>query len=261
MPSNNDVVIRVEGVSKRYMLRGVGAKHLKTALLTLPRLLLNGQGRQEFWALKDVSFRLNRGDGIGLVGPNGSGKSTLLRIIASITTPTSGKVTTDGRVSALLDLGSGFHPQISGRDNALLNGVLLGLTIEEARDVLPKIIEFSELGDFIDQPMHTYSSGMQMRLGFSVAVHVQPEILLVDEVLAVGDAEFQSKCFTHMERLRESGVTIVMASHDLTTIQRYTDSAILLEHGQVVMEGKPEQVLHSYLTRVFGRSEAAGTTS
>jgi ABC-2 type transport system ATP-binding protein/lipopolysaccharide transport system ATP-binding protein len=147
---------------------------------------------------------------------------------------------------------------VSGRENALLNAVLLGLSLEEARAALPAIIEFSELGEFIDEPMRTYSSGMYVRLGFSVAVHVKPEILLVDEVLAVGDAEFQKKCFDHMTKLRASGVTIVMASHDLPSLQRYTDRVMLLEHGQVVLEDRPAQVIHAYLLRVFGDEAPTG---
>ena len=248
----------LEQVSKRYFLRAGGARELKTALLSLPAHLLNRGARQAFWALRDVSLTVARGECVGVVGPNGSGKSTLLRVIAGISNPTSGRVITNGRVSALLELGAGFHPQISGRDNALLNAVLLGLRLDEAREALASITAFSELGDFIDQPMRTYSSGMYVRLGFAVAVHVRPEILLVDEVLAVGDAEFQSKCFAHMEKLRHDGVTVVIASHDLPSVQRYADRAILLEHGRVVLEGEPAKVLHDYLTRVFGPAPAAG---
>ena len=259
MPSEDAPAVTVEQVSKRYFLRGKHGTSLKTALLTLPGLLLNGRARHEFWALQDLSFTVQRSECLGLIGPNGSGKSSLLRIIAQITPPTQGRVTTNGRVSALLELGAGFHEQLTGRENALLNAVLLGLRRQEAREMLPEIIAFSELGDFIDQPMHTYSSGMYMRLGFAVAVHVRPEILLVDEVLAVGDAEFQSKCYTHMERLREAGVTIIMASHDLTAIQRYTDRVLLLEQGRIALEGKPANVLHEYLIRVFGAKEATGT--
>ena len=178
--------------------------------------------------------------------------------MAGISQPTSGQVTTEGRVSALLELGSGFQPLLSGRENAILNAVLLGLNIQEARDALPAIIQFSELGSFIDQPMQTYSSGMFMRLGFSVAIHVEPEILLVDEVLAVGDAEFQSKCYPRLEQLREAGVTVVMASHDLAAVQRYTERALLLKEGRICMEDKPAQVLHTYLTGVT--TPVAGTT-
>ncbi len=257
MRSEEAVAVKAEHVSKRYFLRGGRTRDLKRALLTLPVLLFNGRPRHAFWALQDVSLTLRPGECLGIVGANGSGKSTLLRVLARISLPTSGRVVTNGRVSALLELGAGFEQQITGRENALLNAVLLGLSLREARAVLPQIIEFSELGEFIDQPMRTYSSGMFVRLGFAVAVHVRPEILLVDEVLAVGDADFQSKCFAHMEKLREDGVTIVLASHDLPSIQRYTDKAMLLEHGRTVLEGKPAEIVHAYLTRVFGSASEA----
>ena len=258
MPSEQAPAVQVDRLSKRYFLRGGRAQELKAALLSLPRLLRNGRQGHDFWALRDISFTLSRGECLGVAGPNGSGKSTLLRILARITRPTSGQITTNGRVSALLELGAGFEPQISGRENALLNAVLLGLSLKEARAVLPEIVAFSELGDFIEQPMRTYSSGMFVRLGFAVAVHVRPEILLVDEVLAVGDAEFQSKCFAHMQRLREDGVTIIFASHDLPSLQRYTDRVMLLEQGRTVLEGTPAEVVHAYLARVFGPASRTG---
>lgn len=258
MPSNDGPAVIVEGVSKYYSLQRVRAGDLKTTVLTLPAMLLKRSPREMFWALRDISVTLGHGESLGIAGPNGSGKSTLLRLMAGISPPSSGRIVTNGRVSAILDLGAGFHPRISGRENAILNAVLLGLSTKQAQQALPSIIEFSELGDFIDQPMRTYSSGMYVRLGFAVAVHVQPEILLVDEVLAVGDAEFQSKCYGHIDGLRRNGVTIVMASHDLQSIQRYTDRAILLDHGAVIADGKPAQVIHQYLTRVFGAEKAAG---
>ncbi len=258
MRSERDVAVEVDQLSKRYFLRGGRAQELKGMFLNLPGLLTNGRrAGHEFWALRDISFTLRRGECLGVAGPNGSGKSTLLRVLAGITKPTSGTLELHGRVSALLELGAGFHPQITGRENALLNAVLLGLSMREARGVLPEIIEFSELGEFIDQPMRTYSSGMYVRLGFAVAVYVMPEILLVDEVLAVGDAEFQSKCFGHMDKLRQAGVTVVFASHDLPSLQRYTDRVMLLEHGRPVLEGKPAEVLHQYLVRVFGPTAKA----
>ena len=257
MRSDLTPAVALENVSKRYLLRSGGrAQELKAAVLSLPSLLLNGGPRHEFWALRDLSLTVARGDCLGIVGKNGSGKSTLLRVVAGISRPSSGRLITNGRVSALLDLGAGFHPQITGRENALLNAVLLGLSLREARQALPSIIEFSELGEFFDQPMRTYSSGMYVRLGFAVAVHVRPEILLVDEVLAVGDAEFQSKCFAHMEQLRRDGVTVLIASHDLPSVQRYADRAVLLEHGQIALDGPPAKVLHEYLSRVFGPEPA-----
>jgi len=255
---SSDAALILEGLSKRYVLRAGRAQQLKTAVLSLPALIFDRQPRNSFWALQDISCTVGRGESLGIAGPNGSGKSTLLRVLAGITKPSSGRLIINGRVSALLELGAGFHPQITGRDNALLNAVLLGLSLKEARAVLPGIIEFSELGDFIDQPMRMYSSGMYVRLGFAVAVFVRPEILVVDEVLAVGDAEFQSKCFGHMERLRAEGVTVVFASHDLPSLQRYTDRVMLLEHGRTIMEGRPAEVIHAYLTRVFGPTAKAG---
>ncbi len=260
MPSS-DLALLAESVSKRYVLRAGGAQQLKAALLSLPTQVLNREPANSFWALQDISFTVRRGESLGIAGPNGSGKSTLLRLLGSITTPTSGNLVINGRVSALLELGSGFHPPLTGRANALLNAVLLGLTLDEAREALPSIIAFSELGDFIDQPMRMYSSGMYVRLGFAVAVHVRPEFLVVDEVLAVGDAEFQSKCFGHMQRLREAGVTVVFASHDLPSLQRYTDRMMLLEHGRTVLEGRPAEVIHTYLTRVFGPTAKAASAT
>ena len=185
---SNDTVIALEGISKRYYLRAQRPEDIKTTVLHLPSFLKRGNAGQAFWALDEVSFSVKRGESMGVIGPNGSGKSTLLKIMADLAPPTRGKVEVAGRISALLELGAGFHPQITGRENAILNAVLLGLTRKEAQEALPDIIAFSELGNFIDEPMRTYSSGMYVRLGFSVAVHVTPDVLLVDEVLAVGDA-------------------------------------------------------------------------
>jgi len=244
-----DVAIAFDDVSKHYSLSlQKEATDIKTALLHLPKFLSNA--RRPFVALDNVTLRVRRGESLGIIGPNGSGKSTTLRVMAGIAPPTSGTVAVNGRVSALLELGSGFHPRISGRENAVLNAVLLGLTLREARDVLPQIIEFSELGDFIDQPMRTYSSGMFFRLGFAVAVHVQPEILLIDEVLAVGDAEFQKKCMDHIHGLRKQGVTLVLVTHDMMNLPMFCDRGILIEHGQITDEGTPQQVVHNYLSRV-----------
>lgn len=251
MPSDigGDIAIAFENVSKHYSLSlQKEATDFKTLLLHLPRFVSGA--RRPFAALDGVDLRVKRGESLGIIGPNGSGKSTTLRVMSRITPPTSGNVIVNGRISALLELGSGFHPQISGRENAILNAVLLGLTLQEAREVLPAIIEFSELGDFIDQPMRTYSSGMFFRLGFAVAVHVDPEILLIDEVLAVGDAEFQKKCMDHIHGLRKQGVTLVLVTHDMLSLPKFCDRGILLEHGKVTDEGTPQQVVHNYLRRV-----------
>jgi ABC-type polysaccharide/polyol phosphate transport system ATPase subunit len=245
----SDIAIAFQGVSKHYSLAlQKQATDVKTMLLHLPRFL--STARRPFVALDNVDIDVHRGESLGIIGPNGSGKSTTLRVMARITPPTSGHVVTNGRISALLELGSGFNPQISGRENAVLNAVLLGLTLQQARDVLPDIIAFSELGEFIDQPMRTYSSGMSFRLGFAVAVHVQPEILLIDEVLAVGDAEFQKKCLGHIERLRRDGVTLVLVTHDMLSMPKFCDRAVLLERGKITDEGAPQAVVHGYLARV-----------
>ncbi len=244
-----EVAIAFDNVSKHYSLSlQKQATDFKTMLLHLPRFISNA--RRPFVALDSVSLQVRRGESLGIIGPNGSGKSTTLRVMSRITPPTSGTVTVRGRVSALLELGSGFHPQITGRENAVLNAVLLGLTLREARAVLPEIIAFSELGDFIDQPMRTYSSGMFFRLGFSVAVHVEPEILLIDEVLAVGDAEFQKKCMDHIHGLRRQGVTLVLVTHDMLSLPMFCDRGILIERGKITDEGTPQQVVHNYLSRV-----------
>jgi ABC-type polysaccharide/polyol phosphate transport system ATPase subunit len=246
---DRDVAIAFDRVSKHYSLSlQKQATDFKSMVLHLPRFISGA--RRPFVALDDVTLSVRRGESLGIIGPNGSGKSTTLRVMAKITPPTSGAVTVNGRVSALLELGSGFHPRITGRENAVLNAVLLGLTLHEAREVLPAIIAFSELGDFIDQPMRTYSSGMFFRLGFAVAVHVQPEILLIDEVLAVGDAEFQKKCMDHIHGLRRGGVTLVLVTHDMMSLPQFCDRGILIEQGRISDEGTPQQVVHNYLARV-----------
>jgi len=250
MRSDELDVITLEHVSKRYYLRSQRPQELKTAVLHLPSFLRTDHKRRPFWALDDISLNIRRGESIGVIGPNGSGKSTLLRIVADLARPTTGTVLVNGRISALLELGAGFHPQITGRENAILNAVLLGLTRKEADERLPEIIAFSELGDFIDQPMRTYSSGMYIRLGFAVAVHVKADVLLVDEVLAVGDTEFQQKCFSHIEKLRAEGVTIVLVSHDLGSVTRFCDRAVLLQHGRIQIDGESQPVVHEYLSRI-----------
>ena len=250
-PYNEQAVITLENVSKRYFLYPQRVRELKKAILHLPTFLKASRARQPFWALRDVSLTIRRGESVGIIGPNGAGKSTLLRIVSRLAPLTKGKLAVRGRISPLLELGAGFHPQINGRENAVLNAVLLGLSRKEAQEKLPEIVEFSELGNFIDQPMRTYSSGMYVRLGFAVAVHVRPEILLVDEVLAVGDAEFQRKCFDHIEKLRQEQVTIVLVTHDLESVKRFCDRAVLLNHGAIAVEGEPQEVVDEYLSSHF----------
>jgi ABC-type polysaccharide/polyol phosphate transport system ATPase subunit len=241
--AETDLALNLSDIHKSFRLTGHKANEVKTALLH--------PGRQRapadvFQALRGVSLEVPRGQSLGIIGSNGSGKSTLLRIMAGITTPSAGTVEVQGRVAALLELGAGFHGQISGRENAVLNAVLLGLSLAEARERLDAMIAFAELESFIDEPMRTYSMGMFFRLGFAVAVHVNPEVLLVDEVLAVGDADFQQKCFEHIEGLRRSGVTIVIVSHDLPQVERFTDRVVLMARGEIVADGEPGAIIRRY---------------
>jgi ABC-type polysaccharide/polyol phosphate transport system ATPase subunit len=208
---------------------------------------LRQTNRTAFWALQDVTFDVRVGETVGIIGPNGSGKSTLLYVMLGISPPTSGVVTTKGRIAGLLELGAAFHQDASGRDNAYLSALFLGLPKEEVERKLPEIIEFAGLEQFIDQPIRTYSTGMRMRLGYSVAVHVRPDILLVDEVLAVGDADFQEKCFEHFAQLKQQSTTIVLVSHDLSAIQALADRVILIEHGKVMRDGDPVTVCEQYV--------------
>lgn len=204
-----------------------------------------------FWALQDVSFSVPRGASFGIIGRNGAGKSTLLKILAGITAPTRGRVTISGRVAPLIEVGSGFHPELTGRENVFLSGAILGMRRREIAANLASIIEFAGVGPFIDTPVKWYSSGMYVRLGFAIAAHLQPEVLLVDEVLAVGDAEFQLKCLERIRNLRAQGVTIIFISHDLTTVEQLCDEAILLEKGEVATSGEPSGVVAQYHRRLI----------
>ncbi len=235
--------ITVSGVSKRFRLERNRPSSLKEAVLRLGR----NKDVDDFWVLRDVDFHIEPGTFFGLIGHNGSGKSTLLRLMANIHRPTAGEITTEGRMSALLELGSGFHPDLTGRENVFLNGAMLGLTRKHMAEAMEDIIEFSGIGDFIDEPVKIYSSGMYVRLGFAVAVNVDPEILLVDEVIAVGDEEFQRRCMDHMHRLRENGTTIVLVSHDAALMRRLCDRVGWLDHGRLVEVGDPDHVIDAYL--------------
>jgi ABC-type polysaccharide/polyol phosphate transport system ATPase subunit len=239
--------VTLDGVSKSYNLSGPSRWAVQDVILHPKRVARQLTAKRPFWALKDITLQVPHGQILGIIGPNGSGKSSLLRILAGISPPSSGSVHIDGSYGALLELGAGFHPGVTGRQNAYLNALFMGLSKAEANAALPAIIEFSELGDFIDQPMRTYSSGMYLRLGFSVAIHVHPDILIVDEVLAVGDASFQEKCFAHFRGLKERGITVVLVTHNLDTLVTFADRVVMLEHGEVKHDGDPEEVVAKYI--------------
>ena len=211
--------------------------------------------KESFAALKDVSFQVTQGEAVGIIGNNGSGKSTLLKVIAGITKPTYGKVTTRGKISALIELGAGFHPEISGKENIYINGIMLGLSRKEINQKLDDIIKFAELEDFINSPVKTYSSGMFMRLGFSIAVNVNPEILLIDEVLAVGDESFAHKCLDKMMDFRRRKKTIILVTHMLGMVEKFCDRALWLKNGMIHAMGKPKLVTDAYLMDVASEEE------
>jgi lipopolysaccharide transport system ATP-binding protein len=210
----------------------------------------------DFWALRDINFRVEKGEVFALLGPNGSGKSTLLQIISGILQPTSGRVLRAGRIAALLELGAGFNPEFSGRDNVFLNGEIMGLSRREMEKAFPRIEAFAEIGQFIDRPVKEYSSGMYVRLAFSTAIHVDPEILIVDEALAVGDAIFSSRCIQKFEELRQRNVTVLLVSHDLGLIKRLADRAAFMLDGRIVMQGTPKDAVNQYVGFVLDRERA-----
>ena len=237
--------VELRGVSKAFVLRRNPGRHLKVRVLALVHRRQREE-RELFWALRDVDLTVRRGECMGLIGANGSGKSTLLRIIAGIFVPTTGYVTVHGMVTPMIELGVGFHPDLSGRENVYLNTSLHGLSRRETDEIYDSIVEFSELAEFMDLPIKNYSTGMNARLGFSVAANLQPDILLVDEVLAVGDERFKQKCFARMDEVRRRGTTIILVSHDLATVQRMCDRACLLVEGRLELEGEPNKAITRY---------------
>jgi ABC-type polysaccharide/polyol phosphate transport system ATPase subunit len=242
--------IELAHVSKIY--RRYGGKQfatLKSALLQRS-IMRDLQPSETFPALNDVSFTVPRGSTFGVIGRNGSGKSTALKLVAGITKPTSGTLRVTGRISALIELGAGFHPEISGRENVFINGIMLGLTKREIQKRFDAIVDFAELREFIDAPVKTYSSGMYMRLGFAVAINVDPDVLLVDEVLAVGDEGFTHKCLDKFSEFRRRGKTILLVTHSLNLIERFCDEAVWLDAGRKTAEGDPKRVVDAYLTKV-----------
>jgi lipopolysaccharide transport system ATP-binding protein len=251
------VAITAEGVSKRYRIGELQSAYgtLRDSLSTGARRLLRFEHRpheQDMWALKDVSFELGEGGVLGVIGRNGAGKSTLLRILTRITSPTEGRVTIRGRVGSLLEVGTGFHPELTGAENVYLNGSVLGMKRKEIAQKFPDIVEFAGVEQFIDTPVKRYSSGMSVRLAFAVAAHLEPEILLVDEVLAVGDAEFQRRCLGRMEDMSQSGRTVVFVSHQMQALSQLCDRAIQLEKGRIVNDGPAGEVVANYLQSVGG---------
>lgn len=239
---HEDTIIRFENVSKRFKK---GQKLLlKEALLDIFKF----QSPDYFWALKDVSFKVGKGETLGIIGKNGSGKSTIMKLMAQVIVPTKGKVNVKGRIAPLIELGAGFHPELSGRENIYINGAILGLTKEQINYRLNQIIEFSELEEFIDTPVKHYSSGMYVRLGFAIAVHTDPQILLIDEILAVGDVSFQEKCYKKLSSFKRDGVTIIFISHSLQLVKQFCDRVILLEDGHVKSTGSPDQVIKEYIS-------------
>lgn len=242
-------IIEVRNLSKKYILGErqpyYSLRDTLSSLVTLP-FKKDKLQRDEFWALKDVSFEINEGDVVGVIGRNGAGKSTLLKILSQITLPTEGEIKLRGRVASLLEVGTGFHPELTGRENVYLNGAILGMKRWEINKKFNEIVEFAEIEKFLDTPVKHYSSGMYMRLAFSVAAHLEPEILIVDEVLAVGDSQFQKKCLGKMSDVSKQGRTIIFVSHNLSAIESLCTKAMLLSNGKIAVEGSPLTVLNTY---------------
>ena len=238
--------ISVENVSKKFRLFNSHKERLMELLHPF-----NRKYHREFWALKDINFIVEKGSTVGILGRNGSGKSTLLQIIASVMKPTSGAVKIDGKISALLELGAGFNPELTGRSNVLFNGAIMGYSGEEMKERVRLIEEFADIGDYIDQPVKFYSSGMFIRLAFAAAINVSPDILIIDEALAVGDAKFQQKCYKKFIEFQEEGKTILFVSHSADSIVRHCDHAVLLENGGVFAQGKPKDVINTYHEILF----------
>lgn len=265
----SDVVIRAEHLSKHYRLGSIGAKTLSADLNRRWAKLRgkadpltkigqrdkvrgadqHGNSRDELWALKDISFEVNRGEVLGIIGRNGAGKSTLLKILSRVTAPTSGEVRVKGRIASLLEVGTGFHPELTGRENIFLNGAILGMTKPEIKKKFEEIVAFSEIDQFIDTPVKRYSSGMYVRLAFAVAAHLDPEVLVVDEVLAVGDAAFQRKCIGKMGEVARGGRTVLFVSHNMGVVSSLTQKCLYLEGGSVTALGESREIVEMYLKR------------
>lgn len=264
----DDVLVRVDGIGKKYHIRHQQPERynaLRDVIADRFRAIFRSDRRREaeppavedFWALKDVSFEVKHGEVLGIIGRNGAGKSTLLRILSRITEPTEGRVELNGRVASLLEVGTGFHPELTGRENIYLNGSILGMTRAEIKSKFSEIVAFAEVEKFLDTPVKRFSSGMHVRLAFAVAAHLEPEILIVDEVLAVGDAEFQTRCLGKMSEVAAGGRTVLFVSHNMTAVQALCGSAVLLEGGKLLGRGPVEEVLRQYMA--FARPSASAS--
>jgi lipopolysaccharide transport system ATP-binding protein len=258
----NDIAIQVSNLSKCYQIYDSPRDRLKQFVVPRLQRIAGKAPKQyfrEFWALKDVSFEVKKGETVGIIGRNGSGKSTLLQMICGTLTPTSGSVETNGRIAALLELGSGFNPEFTGRENVYMNASVLGLNKEEIDARFDDIAAFADIGDFIEQPVKTYSSGMMMRLAFSVAINVEPEILIVDEALSVGDELFQRKCFSRLEAIRSAGTTILFVSHSGSQIVELCDRAVLMDAGEKLAAGSPKQIVGLYQKLLYAPADKRET--
>jgi len=244
MPST-DPVIRLENVTQHFR---VIHERPDTVRELFSKLFRNRSSYHDFEAVKNVSFDVPHGQAVGIIGRNGSGKSTLLKIIAGVYRPTTGKVTVNGTLAPLIELGAGFHHELTGRENILLNGLLMGYSKRDMMERQQAIIDFADVGEFIDAPVKQYSSGMYMRLAFAVAIEVDPQILVLDEILAVGDMGFQQKCFERIRRFRESGKTILLVTHDMSNVQEHCERAILIDRGSVIADGRPDEAIAMYKT-------------
>jgi lipopolysaccharide transport system ATP-binding protein len=264
---SSEIAIKVEGLSKCYHIYDKPHDRLKQSLYPRVQRIVGKHPKQyfrEFWALKNISFEIKKGETVGIIGRNGSGKSTLLQLICGTLNPTSGSIQTNGRIAALLELGSGFNPEFTGRENVYMNAAVLGLSKQEIDAHYDDIVAFADIGDFIDQPVKTYSSGMMVRLAFAVQAQVSPDILIVDEALAVGDAKFQAKCFDQLKRLKDSGTSILLVTHSSEQIVTHCTSALLLESGNALEVGQPRSVVNRYMDLLFGKekkSDAANLAS
>lgn len=242
MTNSLQVTIAIDHVSKRYFKQGQ-----RTLKEMLHDLFIHREKPGTFlWALRSVNLAVEKGTTYGVIGPNGSGKSTLLKLIAGVTQPTSGDVQVSGRIAPLIELGAGFHPELSGRENIYLNGAILGMRKDEIKTKVEDIIAFAELSDFIDDPVKHYSSGMYLRLAFAVAIHVEADIILIDEILAVGDEKFQKKCLAKLAELKAQGKSIIYVSHNIQSVLDFCDRAVYLQHGQVVIDGLVEKTVRKY---------------